>query len=177
MHIHIMASINGSIRTDGDKRTYDGGTHPFIGQLFFQMDTINDISKLKPYSDNQSPLTRNEDDSIFNDATGSVRGYNGLMDMKKIGDNLSDGVIAWISIGIDPGRDHDTGFPRSTGGGRGNSNDATTTIPVGGPSGTVAMVATTGVNRSGAQGLGDLGVAGRFAAAGIGAVLAAMMFL
>ncbi|KAI5813602.1 Intradiol ring-cleavage dioxygenase [Pyronema omphalodes] len=155
VHIHIMASTNGTIRTNGDKRTYDGGKHPFIGQLFFQMDTIDEISKLKPYSDNRSPLTRNEDDRIFNDANDSVRGYNGLMDMKKIGDNISDGVIAWISIGIDPGRDHDTGFPRSTGGGRGSSNDATTTRP----------------------GLGDFGVAERVAAVVIGAFLAAMMLL
>jgi len=152
-----MAHIGGSIRTDGDKRTYVGGTNPYIGQLYFDMDLVNQVEAVSPYTLNRASLTSNNDDRIFRDSNTAVAGYDGLMDVRKLGDNVNDGIVAWISVGINRGSSHDTGFPSTV------STTATGT----------ETGSSTGSDN--AQGVGSTVFAGKIVAWGMGAVVAAVV--
>jgi len=172
-----MAHINGSISTDGNKRTYHGGSNPFVGQLFFPMSNIDEVEKIDPYSKNTNSLVRNEDDSIFNRQTGAVNGYDGLVDLRKLGSNVQDGYLAWISIGIDIASTHDTGFPDNAGSNSGASTTTRTGNTVGSPTSSSTRAATAGAdNTGGAQGVGSAVTAGKIVAVGMGVMVAAVAF-
>ena len=96
-----------------------------MGQLFFDMSLIEEVMGVSPYNDNKNPLTTNDRDSIFKDTTGAVKGYDGLMEVRKLGQNVEDGLIAWISIGIDSGS--------SAGGNSGNGGKTSAAGTVGLP--------------------------------------------
>lgn len=150
IHIHIMAHLNGRVANN----RYTGGTNPFVGQLFFNMSLISEVEAIAPYNTNTNPFTSNSQDSIFRRASTSVPGWDGLMDVRKLGSNVEDGIIAWISVGIDRSSNHDTGF----------SNDAAGSGGGGGSS--------TGM----ATGVGSAVFAAKLVAAGMGAVVAAVAF-
>jgi len=165
-----MAHINGQIRTDGDRRTYVGGTNPLVGQLYFDMDLINEVEAVTPYSTNTIRLINNNNDRIFRSTSNAVAGYDGLMDVRKLGDNVNDGMIAWISIGIDRGSDHDTGFPNTATGT--SASRTTVSAPTTAGAGTTPRPSTGADN---AQGVGSTVFAGKIVAWGMGAVVAAVI--
>jgi hypothetical protein len=78
--------------------TYD--THSsHIGQLFFDQDLITQVELLSHYADNTQQLTTNAEDSIL---AGEAEDIDPFMEYVLLGDSLSDGIFAWISVAIDP---------------------------------------------------------------------------
>lgn len=179
-----MAHINGEIRTrttnGREERIYVGGTRPYVGQLFFPMDAVDDVEATAPYSSNRNSLTRNEQDSIFRSVTDAVSGFDGLVDLRRLGQNAEDGYLAWISIGIDTRRDHDTGFPDDATSSSGSSGGSTsgitapgnTVIPPSSDSTTAPNSAGGRADGSGAQGIGSVVAAGKLVAVAMGVVAA-----
>jgi hypothetical protein len=107
-HIHLLAhNTNDTIvRTNG---TILGSNHTahssHVGQIFFDQSLISKVEALSPYIENTQNLTLNADDSILeNEADGS----DPFVEYVLLGDSVSDGIMAWIRIGIDPIKDDST---------------------------------------------------------------------
>ncbi|KAL7269283.1 hypothetical protein RUND412_008059 [Rhizina undulata] len=97
IHIHISAHINGSVADNG---TYIGGGYTHFGQVFFDEDLISSVAVLEPYTTNTVVLLTNSEDDIYPQQNSS--GYDALANYELIGDTVGDGILSWISIGIDP---------------------------------------------------------------------------
>ncbi|KAJ6187274.1 hypothetical protein N7519_002182 [Penicillium mononematosum] len=103
-HIHVVthpanetrALPNGTISGTYDSRS----SH--VGQIYFDQDLITEVEKTVPYSSNTQELTKNANDSLL---PAEAETTDPLMEYVFLGDDISDGVFAWISIGIDGKRD------------------------------------------------------------------------
>lgn len=75
-----------------------------VGQLFFDQDLITDVEKTSPYSTNTQDITTNAKDSILSEEADTIDPF---MEYVLIGDDVSEGIFAWISVGIDATEDTD----------------------------------------------------------------------
>ena len=125
----MAAHVNGSVAENG---TYIGGAYSHIGQIFFDQDLIANISTYYPYTEDTATLMTNAEDGIYEQQN---TGYDALASYELLGDSLEDGLLAWISIGIDPTADNSDA---ASGGGAPAGGDApgNGTMPSGMPSGT-----------------------------------------
>jgi hypothetical protein len=73
-----------------------------VGQLFFDQDLITKVEKTSPYSTNTQDLTTNAEDSILSEEADTIDPF---MEYVLLGDNVSDGIFAWISVGVDSTED------------------------------------------------------------------------
>lgn len=96
IHIHLITSLNGTVLPNN---TYSGGSVSHVGQLFFDQSLIAEVEATSPYSTNTQRLTENSGDSIFGQEVASD--YDPIFQYVLLGDSVSDGIYAWISIGID----------------------------------------------------------------------------
>ncbi|KAJ5205322.1 Intradiol ring-cleavage dioxygenase core [Penicillium cf. griseofulvum] len=69
-----------------------------VGQVFFDQDLISAVEEVAPYSSNTQSLTTNVNDGILGQELDTI---DPLMQYIYLGDNVSDGIFAWISVGID----------------------------------------------------------------------------
>jgi hypothetical protein len=76
----------------------------YVGQTFFDQDLITAVEKTAPYSTNTQQLTTNAEDGIL---AGEAETIDPFMEYVYLGDDVSDGIFAWISVGIDPTKDSD----------------------------------------------------------------------
>jgi hypothetical protein len=74
----------------------------YVGQLFFDQDLISAVEKTSPYSTNTQDLTTNAEDGILAEEADTIDPF---MEYVYLGDDVSDGIFAWISVGIDPTKD------------------------------------------------------------------------
>ncbi|KAI5778860.1 Intradiol ring-cleavage dioxygenase [Geopyxis carbonaria] len=101
VHMHIMAHLNGSTPELNGNRVYQGGSVPHVGQLYFPMDTINEVMKYGDYAKNKGILVKNDEDQFLTNVANSDGGYDPIVHIERIGDNLADGLLAWTRVGID----------------------------------------------------------------------------
>lgn len=73
-----------------------------VGQIFFDQDLITEVEKTSPYSTNTQSLTENADDDILQTEADTTDPF---MEYVLLGDSVSDGIFAWISIGVNAKRD------------------------------------------------------------------------
>ncbi|OHE92517.1 hypothetical protein CORC01_12166 [Colletotrichum orchidophilum] len=100
-HIHIMSTDGAEILPNG---TFEGGTARNIGQLFFDQDLISEVETLAPYTSNRQTLTTNLQDGIAAGEATAV--YDPFLKYVRLGDDLNDGLLMWITIGIDTTADY-----------------------------------------------------------------------
>lgn len=74
----------------------------YVGQIFFDQDLITAVEKVSPYSTNTQDLTTNAEDSILSEEAGTIDPF---MEYVYLGDDVSDGIFAWVSLGMDPTKD------------------------------------------------------------------------
>ncbi|KAL4734796.1 Intradiol ring-cleavage dioxygenase [Aspergillus similis] len=72
-----------------------------VGQIFFDQDLIAAVEKTSPYNTNTQTLFNNSDDSIL--AT-EAETTDPFVEYVLLGDDVSQGVFAWISLGINSTR-------------------------------------------------------------------------
>ncbi|THV07054.1 aromatic compound dioxygenase [Dendrothele bispora CBS 962.96] len=95
-HIHVMAhQTNGTVYSNG---TYTGDSISHVGQLFFDQSLISTVEAVSPYSTNTQTLTTNEEDDIMSDEAGTI---DPVLSYVLLGDDVSDGLMLWSSVGID----------------------------------------------------------------------------
>lgn len=106
-HIHVLAhnTNDTTIRTNGTLLSGNFTAHAsHSGQIFFDQDLISQVEATASYKDNQQVLTTNAEDYLFFE---EAAGMDPVMEYVLLGDDITDGIMAWISIGIDPTTDHD----------------------------------------------------------------------
>ncbi|KXT05590.1 hypothetical protein AC579_10108 [Pseudocercospora musae] len=106
-HIHVLThNVNSTvIRTNGTLLAGYGNftaQASHVGQIFFDQDLINQVESLAPYTTNTQELTTNAEDGILVEET---EGMDPFVEYVLLGDSVEDGVLAWISLGIDPTAD------------------------------------------------------------------------
>ncbi|KAG8684629.1 hypothetical protein FRC11_011824 [Ceratobasidium sp. 423] len=99
VHIHTMVQTNYSVATNGSIISHAGSLH-HIGQLFFE-DTLNDaIVTQGVYANTTQSRTYNTEDNILD--SENADGYNAIASTELLGETETDGILAYISIGVDP---------------------------------------------------------------------------
>lgn len=95
-HIHVTVQTN----VTGKDSSYSDAGVQHLGQLFFDEDLINSIYQLAPYKAHLSTLNRttNAEDSLYSSANGD--GYSAVVDVSKLGESLADGLVGYITIGV-----------------------------------------------------------------------------
>ncbi|KAH6659303.1 Intradiol ring-cleavage dioxygenase [Truncatella angustata] len=94
-HVHVTVQTN---ITNGT--SYSSSAVQHIGQLFFNESLINSVYELAPYADHLATLNRttNDEDKLF--ATATSEGYSAVVSVDQIGDSLADGLVGYITIGV-----------------------------------------------------------------------------
>ena len=69
-----------------------------VGQFFFDQDLIATVEETSPYSSNTQPLTMNAEDIIL---LQEARTIDPFVEYVLLGDDISDGIFGWISMGLD----------------------------------------------------------------------------
>lgn len=106
-HIHIMSHQMGNttIRNNGTILGSNGTAHAsHVGQLFFDQTLISALDAIEPYASNTQEVTLNSDDSILSSEADSMDPF---VEYILIGDTIEDGILGWISIGIDSTADNE----------------------------------------------------------------------
>lgn len=109
VHIHVLSHnvdstiirTNGTILGEGNFTTQ--ASH--VGQIFFDQDLISQVEATAPYNTNTQELLKNDEDGILYQ---EARGTDPFVQYVLLGDKIEDGVLAWISLGIDPAADVST---------------------------------------------------------------------
>ncbi|KAI0121088.1 Intradiol ring-cleavage dioxygenase [Xylariales sp. AK1849] len=94
IHIHVMAHPNATARSNGT--LYDT-TAMHIGQMYFDQDLSDQVELTYPYNINTQPVTLNAEDFILADGLATS---DPIMEYVYLGEDVSDGVLAWLSFGI-----------------------------------------------------------------------------
>lgn len=106
-HIHLLAHTpnSTSVQTNATLLDGSGTTHAsHVGQLFFDQNLISIIEAAEPYASNTQAFTLNEDDMILSQEANSSDPF---VEYTALGGSLTDGIFAWVSIGIDPTLDNE----------------------------------------------------------------------
>lgn len=103
-HMHVLAHNADStiIRTNATLLESAGNfttSASHVGQIFFDQDLITQVSALEPYASNTQELTLNSEDSIL---AQEAEDMDPFVEYVMIGDSIEDGILAWISLGINP---------------------------------------------------------------------------
>ncbi|MGA5203213.1 intradiol ring-cleavage dioxygenase [Streptomyces variegatus] len=94
VHIHTKVHVNGTWTDAG----YEGGTTCHTGQLFFDEASVLATAEVEPYSTNTTTRTTLDEDTIYpgNGTEG------GLLKLKYKKGAISKGVVATLTMGVDP---------------------------------------------------------------------------
>ncbi|KAF7183927.1 hypothetical protein CNMCM7691_004417 [Aspergillus felis] len=100
-HIHVLTH-NANNTTELANGTISGllSTHPsHIGRLFFDQDLISQVDSLSLYTTDTQKLTTNANDDIL---AGEAADIDPFKKYVLLGEDVSNGIFAWISVAIDP---------------------------------------------------------------------------
>lgn len=137
-HIHILGHSNVTIASNNTLSNQGQMSH--VGQVFFDQDLITEADTIAPYSTNTQEVTLNADDSIATQASVDIDPF---MEYVLLGDSLSDGLLAWTSIGVNMSASYDVSAAATlyASGGVANANSMG-----GGGGGPGGNTTTTGTN-------------------------------
>ncbi|KAI4595050.1 hypothetical protein KJ359_007303 [Pestalotiopsis sp. 9143b] len=93
-HIHVAVHPNATARDNGT--IYDL-TANHVGQLYFDQDLSDAVEVYSPYNTNTQPITTNEEDFLLLDGLATS---DPIVQYVLLGDDVSDGLLAWISFGV-----------------------------------------------------------------------------
>lgn len=98
VHIHTKVHVGGTMTSSG----YEGGNTCHTGQLFFSEEAVLDSAEVAPYSTSTTERTTLDQDTIYpgNGAEG------GLLTLKYKKGRIADGVVATLTMGVDPEATH-----------------------------------------------------------------------
>lgn len=97
----ILASEGSTVLAN---ETYEVGTVRHIGQLFFDQSLISEVEATSPYTTNAQQLTANTADGIA--AGEATDDYDPYVDYVYLGDGVADGLLGFITVGIDTSADY-----------------------------------------------------------------------
>lgn len=153
VHTHLLSHTNATLMPNGTISVWDAPV-AHIGQLFWPESLRETIEELAPYNTNTVEVTTNAEDmwSILQ----ADESYDPFPQFVYLGEDVSDGLFAWIQIGINASADyqtddyygvaaylgedggHSTGYTVGGGGGGGGNGTGNGTMSGAPPSGTGA---------------------------------------
>ncbi|KAF8899727.1 Intradiol ring-cleavage dioxygenase [Mucidula mucida] len=106
-HIHIAVHVNGTVSEDGTN-TLAASSIQHVGQIFYEESLINQVYEMEPYSAHLETLTRvtNDEDSLYPSASSA--GYSAVISTQLLGSTLADGLVGYITVGVDVSAVFDT---------------------------------------------------------------------
>ncbi|MFF4050114.1 intradiol ring-cleavage dioxygenase [Streptomyces chartreusis] len=99
VHIHTKVHVSGTWTEAG----YEGGNTCHTGQFFFDEESVLASAEVAPYSTNTTTRTTLDEDTIYPD--NGTEG--GLLKLKYRKSDIAKGVVATITMGVDPEATHD----------------------------------------------------------------------
>ncbi|KAF2642200.1 aromatic compound dioxygenase [Massarina eburnea CBS 473.64] len=119
-HIHVTVQ---SDVTNGTSYSKSGTQH--LGQMFFDEDLLAKVYAVEPYNAHLSTLNRttNAEDKLYTEA--SADGYSAVVSVEMIGDSIEDGLIGYITVGVNT-----TGEVATTTGGSVNPQGVIPTVTI-----------------------------------------------
>ncbi|MEU5107865.1 MULTISPECIES: intradiol ring-cleavage dioxygenase [unclassified Streptomyces] len=99
VHVHTKVHVGGTLTDSG----YEGGHTCHTGQLFFAEEAVLASAEVSPYSTSTTERTTLDEDTIYpgNGAQG------GLLNLKYKKGRIGKGVVATLTLGVDPDETHD----------------------------------------------------------------------
>lgn len=104
-HTHLLAHTNTTIQPNGTVQMFDKPV-AHIGQLFYPEELRAAVELTYPYNTNDQEVTTNDEDMwsiVQADAA-----YDPFPEFIYLGDDITDGLFAWIQIGINASADYQT---------------------------------------------------------------------
>ncbi|ROW00260.1 hypothetical protein VSDG_03593 [Cytospora chrysosperma] len=104
-HTHLLAHTNTTLELNGTVSMFNKPV-AHIGQLFYPEELRSAVEATYPYNTNDLPVTTNDEDmwSVL-EADAS---YDPFPQFVYLGDDITDGLFAWIQIGINASVDYQT---------------------------------------------------------------------
>ncbi|KAF7192897.1 hypothetical protein HII31_05767 [Pseudocercospora fuligena] len=98
-HLHVLThkGLPKGTPPDAQGRQFVEATHN--GRIFFDQSLISKVEALPPYNMNRQPLTLNHEDQAINLEAAKTDPFARYA---MVGDRLEDGIVAWMSVGVDP---------------------------------------------------------------------------
>ena len=96
-HIHVMAHVNATVMRNG---TIMNTAASHVGQMYFDQDLIYEVEEYMPYTENTQELMLNVDDDLLAEGLATS---DPIMHWTYLGKEAKDGLLAWLSFGVDPG--------------------------------------------------------------------------
>ncbi|KAF2134973.1 GPI anchored dioxygenase-like protein [Dothidotthia symphoricarpi CBS 119687] len=95
-HTHLLTKSNVTVRDNGTTGSDGAVTH--IGQVFWQEELRSAVEVLEPYNSNTQAVTTNDEDmwSVLQ----AENDFDPFPEFIYLGDDVSEGLFAWIQIGI-----------------------------------------------------------------------------
>lgn len=100
-HTHLLAHMNVSVLGND---TISNGTVTHIGQLFWNEVLRSAVEAVDPYSSNTQAVVSNADDMWSIEQ--AENDYDPFPEFMYLGDDVTDGLLAWIQIGINTTADY-----------------------------------------------------------------------
>lgn len=118
-HVHVVAHVGASVLPNN---TLTGGHVAHIGQLFFDQDLISKAENTYPYNTNSISITQNADDHVVQDETEDSNS-DPFFEYTLLGDSVKDGVLAWVTMGVNVSATYDASYAASLTSGGGVMNE------------------------------------------------------
>jgi len=99
VHIHTVVLINYTTNANGTVGL-EAGHIQHIGQLFFDESWTEQVVATSPYNQETITRTTNAEDRVY--LAENTAGYNATAQLSRLGDDLSDGLLGYITLGVNP---------------------------------------------------------------------------
>ncbi|KUI61554.1 hypothetical protein VP1G_08743 [Cytospora mali] len=104
-HTHLLAHTNTTVLPNGTVSMFDKPV-AHIGQLFFPEDLRSAVEATFPYNTNTVAITSNDEDMWS--VVQASETFDPFPQFVYLGDDITDGLFAWIQIGINASVDYQT---------------------------------------------------------------------
>ncbi|CAE6488155.1 unnamed protein product [Rhizoctonia solani] len=116
IHIHTIVTTNWTYLTNGTVVSKSGNTR-HIGQIFFDEELNDQVLATAAYQNSTQVRLENYRDGIL--SAQNSHGHNAFVDPVMLGESVEDGILAYITIGVDTGFEtsiytNNTGEPTKT---------------------------------------------------------------
>ncbi|KZP25576.1 aromatic compound dioxygenase, partial [Athelia psychrophila] len=99
VHIHTVVLLDYLTNANGTVGV-EAGHIQHIGQMFFDEAWTADVMTAAPYNTETITRTTNAEDHVY--AVENTAGYNATAQLAKLGNDISDGLLGYITLGINP---------------------------------------------------------------------------
>ncbi|KAL2787100.1 Intradiol ring-cleavage dioxygenase [Aspergillus keveii] len=103
-HTHLLTHLNSSVNRNNGTLEVGTGSVAHIGQLFWNEVLRSAVEETSPYNTNTQDITTNADDMWSIEQASDE--YDPFPEYVYLGQGLSDGLFAWIQIGINASADY-----------------------------------------------------------------------